>query len=203
MRVLNTAGLRGVEKLIGGAAVPGLAPAGGNRIPRRREWVAQPPASGAQLGLVVASHQSFKYVSVTWTALPTPPRTARARELKRVQDEFYARYMAAGQRAYATPPRRISDEDRRILLVGELEADVNNGGFGQYVLNKGRRRAAAALRVLDDIGAAKIAALLRAALAASGDEALQALDSKFYGTRQDLAVLMMTHLSSSSRPSRD
>ncbi len=193
MRLVNTAGLRGVEQLIRSARVPRLEPERDIRGPRLRRWAAVDPDRHAELSVAVSSNPIFKYVSVRWSALPPQPSlTAREKKIKAIQDQFFARYMAAGDRAYATPARTINAADRRILLVGELEADVNNGGFSQYLDNKGRRRAAAALRSLEHIGASKTAAMLREALASSGDEAvLQKLDAKFYRSREDLAVLAM------------
>lgn len=193
MRVLKTAGLRGVEQVVRAAAVPDLAAEEGKRIAGLRRWVARPAGTAAELTIAVYSSRIFQYTSVNWSALPAEPKTKRERERHQLQQQFYARYMDAGKRAYATPPRRISAADRRILLVGEFEADVNNGGFSQYLDNKGRRRAAETLRVLEETAAPKTAALLRAALADSNDEAaLQKLDARFYRSREDLAVLMMT-----------
>jgi len=192
MRVLKTAGLRSIEQVMRAAAVPGLTPAEGERIAGLRCWVAQPAGTAAQLRIAV-NNRIFQYVSVTWSVLPAEPKTKRARERHQLQQRFYARYMDAGKRAYATPPGRLNAADRRILLVGEFEADVNNGGFSQYLGNKGRRRAAETLRVLEDSAAHKTAALLRAAMAnAANDAALQKLDTRFYRTREDLAVLMMS-----------
>ena len=129
-----------------------------------------------------------------WKALPKPLSPAQAKK-KNIQDAFYARYMAAGQRAYATPPQRISHEDHRILLVGEFEADVNNGGFSQYLGNKGRTRAAKTAAILLEIGAKKTAAMLDEALRASADEAaLSKLDDRFYRGGEDLAILSMKAL---------
>ncbi len=48
----------------------------------------------------------------------------------------------AGEAGVSTKPIVVG------LLVGELEADVNNGGFSQYLDNEGRRRARAALAAL-------------------------------------------------------
>jgi hypothetical protein len=190
MRLLHTAGLRGVDQVIRGAGVPGLEPV--EHVTGMRRWIAAVPAHHAELWVSVSSNQHFKSVSVVWSALPQPPRTKRQRERQQLQDRFYARYLAAGARAYAVPPLRLGRADGLILLVGELEADVNNGGFSQYLANKGRRRAAAALRALERIGAAKTAALLRAAMASASDEAaLQKLDARFDRTREDLAVLAM------------
>jgi hypothetical protein len=193
MRILNTAGLRAVERMIAGAQIPGLAAVTDRVIPGRREWTAIDRERGGRLGIVVSSNQyyRFKSVSVTWSALP---RELKPHEQKvhQIQQAFYARYNAAAERDNATPPRRISAADRRILLVGEFEADWNNGGFNQYLDNKGRRRATAALRALEQISAHKTAALLRQALAAANDEAaLQKLDDKYDRTGEDLAVLAM------------
>jgi hypothetical protein len=192
MRVLKTAGLRGVEKVIRAAAVPELAAETGQHVAGLRRWVARPAGMAAELGIGVYTSRNFQYASVTWVALPPELKSKRAREQYRVQEAFFARYEAAGARAYATPPRRISAADRRILLAGEFQADVNNGGFGQYLSNKGRRRAAETLRVLEDVGSTKMAAMLRAALANANDEtALQKLSNRFFRTTEDLPGLMM------------
>ena len=191
MRILHTAGLRAVERLIVAAQIPGLVAVTDRVFPGRREWTAVDRARGARLGVVVSSNQYFKLISVMWSALP-PPLTPRQEKTKQVQDAFYARYNAAAERDYATPPRRISAADRQILLVGEFEADWNNGGFSQYLSNKGRRRATAALRALEDVGANKTAELLRQALSAADDDAArQKLDDRLHRTREDLAVLAM------------
>lgn len=192
MRVLKTAGLRAVERLITGARIPGLVAVTDRVIPGRREWIADNRASHGRLDITVNSNRLFKAVSVMWLPLP-PPLTPRQQQTQQVQDTFYARYAAAAERAYATPPRRISAVDRQILLIGEFEADWNNGGFSQYLLNKGVRRATAALRAIDEVGAIKTAALLRAALSSAGDDAaLQRLDARLDRVREDLAVLAMT-----------
>jgi hypothetical protein len=194
MRILNTAGLRAVERMVAGARIPGLVAVTDLVVPGRREWTAVNRERRGRLGIVVSSNKHFKLVSVTWLALP---RELKPHEQKRhqIQQSFYARYDAAAERAYDTPPRRISATDRQILLVGEFEADWNNGGFSQYLSNKGRRRATDALHAIEHIGAVKTAALLRAALSsATDDAALQKLDNRLHRTREDLAVLAMTTL---------
>ena len=162
------------------------------RGPRLRRWVAVDADRHAELSVAVSSNPIFKYVSVRWSALPPqPPLTAREKKIKAIQDQFYARYTAAGERAYATPPRRIG-ADATILLVGELEADVNNGGFSQYLeqgpppRGRGTARAAADRREQDG-GDAQ-----RGAGEPGDDAALEKLDAKFYRSREDLAVLAMT-----------
>jgi hypothetical protein len=123
--------------------------------------------------------------------------TAAQRARHAVQEAFYARYMAAGRVAYGGPGgyQRLMRADRLLLLVGELEADVNNGGFSQYLLNKGRRRARRAVEALDTIGARRTARMLEAALRnAADDTALAKLDERFYEAPEDLAVLATRHL---------
>ena len=192
--LLHGAGLRGVERVVRDAGVAGLQRVAGDG-PGLRRWTTLAVVHQADVMISVWSSKVLRAVSVNWYALPQQPKTRKERELKQLQDQFYARYMEAGDRAYATPPQRISAADRQILLVGELEADVNNGGFSQYLFNKGRRRAGAALRALDAIGATSTAAMLRAAMAASPDEdTLQKLGAKFYRSREDLAVLAIRHV---------
>jgi hypothetical protein len=112
-----------------------------------------------------------------------------------LQEAFYARYMAVGQKAYRSRSYRLSAPDRLLLLIGELEADVNNGGFDQYLLNKGRRRALAALAALRTVGARTTAAMLQKAMApGTSDEERSALDARFYRVPEDLAVLAARHV---------
>jgi hypothetical protein len=112
-----------------------------------------------------------------------------------LQAEFYERYMAAVTRAYADPPGRLARPDKLILIIGEFEADVNNGGFSQFLFNKGRRRARATVTALEQIRAPKTAAMLTTALAhPSDEERLGKLDDRFYKVPEDLAVRTMKSL---------
>ena len=80
-------------------------------------------------------------------------------------------------------------------MVGELEADVNNGGFGQYLENKGEVRAREALRHLSTIGAKRTARWLTAALAPTADPSgLEKLDQQFFAKPEDLASLAMSYI---------
>ena len=148
--------------------------------------------------LDVTMHSGGIYFSYGILEEPSPRKKRRYA----VQDRFYARYLEVGQRAY---PRgsavRLTPHDRLILLVGEMEADVNNGGFDQYLLNKGRRRAKAALAALRTIGARRAAGLLEAALdPGTTSEESNALDSRFYKLTEDLAVLAMRHVEPGDTP---
>ena len=98
--------------------------------------------------------------------------------------------MTVGQKAYTDSSYRLTPPDRLLLLIGELEADVNNGGFDQYLGNKGRRRALAALAALLMVGARKTADMLKKAMApGTSPEERSALDERFYKVPEDLAVL--------------
>ena len=160
--------------------------------PGTRLWREDLDSRGIQI--YVHSSRSYKAMSLTYVPVTVPKLTAAQRPRHAVQERFYERYLAIGRRAYADPPGRISAVERRLLLVGELEADVNNGGFSQYLFNKGARRARAALAALKAIGARRTAAMLAAAMKPGVTEArLAALDERFYEVPEDLAVLAARH----------
>lgn len=107
-----------------------------------------------------------------------------------LQAEFYRRYERLTREDAA-----VSPDERLIQLVGEFEADVNNGGFGQYLSNKGVARARDALACLSAIGAKRTARWLASALQTfSGADALAHLDQQFYEKPEDLASLAITHI---------
>jgi hypothetical protein len=110
---------------------------------------------------------------------------------------FYARYFSVGDKAYATVNRktRIAGADRLVLLIGELEVNVQNRGFAQYLATKGRRRARAALQALTTVGANRAASMLSAALGPAASPArLSLLDSRFSYSREDLPALTMRYM---------
>lgn len=106
------------------------------------------------------------------------------------QAVFYERYERLDAQGNGLPP-----EDRLILLVGEMEADINNGGFAQYLRNKGEARAREALSYLSAIGAKRTSRWLAAALEAGADaDSLERLDQQFYEKPEDLAALAITYV---------
>lgn len=123
-----------------------------------------------------------------------PWGTKRQKLATRRQTAFYSRYehlcsLATGEK----PP--LGPDDRMILAVGEFEADVNNGGFGQYLDNKGLKRAREALTHLNTIGAKRTARWLSAALRAGRRSAtLEGLNQRYYDKPEDLPSLVMRHL---------
>jgi hypothetical protein len=160
-------------------------------------WWRAPLPGKRMIDISVNVNRYFKSTWVRYLTVPDPPRyTPRERKIHAVQEAFYAKYMAAGQKAYGKGRAvRLRADERLALLIGELEADVNNGGFTQYLDNKGRRRALAALRALKQVGARQTAGMLSAAMASGVTERqLSALDDRFYRVPEDLAVYTMRHL---------
>jgi len=122
-----------------------------------------------------------------------PWGTKAQKRAARLQAEFYKRYQSIDPEASA-----LSPHDRMVLLIGELEADINNGGFGQYLDNKGEARAREALGHLSTIGAKRTARWLTAALAPTADPSdLEKLDQEFFERAEDLASLVMAHIEKS------
>lgn len=123
-----------------------------------------------------------------------PWGTRAQKRAAKLQAAFYARYESLGP---VTDPQgtALSPNDRLIALVGELEADVNNGGFRAYLENKGVEQAREALAVLTAIGAKRTARWLSSALEAGKDSAeLERMDQQFCTKPEDLASLAMRHL---------
>lgn len=123
-----------------------------------------------------------------------PWGTRRQKRAAERQAAFYSRYEnLCSSKALESP--RLKPDDWMILVVGEFEADVNNGGFAQYLDNKGVERAGEALAHLSTIGAKRTARWLSSALGAGVDSAtLEGLDQKFCEEPEDLASLVMRYL---------
>ena len=194
MRLMAAGGVRMAARVVDTALVGCRPLEPTERTATIRAWKLDDPERRVSLTIRLHAERDFRSSSVVVRELPKP-LSRREAETKRIQDAFYARYMAAGRRAYAKPPARLSRADRIVLLVGELEADVNNGGFRQYLDNKGRRRAAAARAALEAIGAKRTAAMLASAMARDATPALlDRLDGRFYAVPEDLGVLAMKAL---------
>ncbi len=155
-----------------------------------RAWREELAGGRRTLEIGLVANRLFRSARVRYQLVRKTRLTPRQRRIHAVQEAFYARYMAAGQKAYRDPRYRLAPGDRLVLLVGELEADVNNGGFSQYLDNKGRRRARAALVALRKMGARKTARMLETAMAPHTTPTRRsALDGRFYDVPEDLALL--------------
>ncbi len=56
---------------------------------------------------------------------------------------------------------KLDDEDHDVVVLWRLEADVNNGGFMQFLCNWGDPTVQRSIRVLDAIGATRMHAIVR------------------------------------------
>jgi hypothetical protein len=98
-------------------------------------------------------------------------------------------------------PEKENIPERSVFLIGLLESEVMNGGFGQYLTNTDGVYLSETLECLERIGACKAGELLRAAIkladrsesyVAAWDDAPEAfslLDDEFYDSSEDLAGL--------------
>jgi len=158
----------------------------------RRTW--REDLGTRTLEISITAGRSYRSTSVRYRSSAKEQLTPRQRAIQALQQSFYARYMSVGQKAYTDSRARLTPANRLILLIGELEADVNNGGFDQYLDNKGRRRARAALSALHTVGAHKTVRMLEKAMAATTTPAQRsALDAGFHRGPEDLAVLAARH----------
>lgn len=122
--------------------------------------------------------------------------TPRQQRLADAHAAFYSHYERIAASVHATGgKKRLGRAEKIILFVGELEAEINNGGFSQYLLNKGRSRAKQALEALIAVEAKRTATLLEQALQPETvEEVLDRLDAKYYRQAEDLPSLVVKHL---------
>ena len=138
--------------------------------------------------------RSLKNATILYSQAPRPPGP-KARARQALQDRFYARYDQVGPAGASRMTRRPSAADRLVRVIGDLEADINNGGFDQYLGNKGRPQARRAAKCLQIIGARRTGSLLESALALPPDSPqFERLDKAFYRSSEDLPSLVMRHL---------
>lgn len=130
-----------------------------------------------------------------------------------LEKHLFRAWDAASARVASLGLDGVSRAERMFLAVWELEAEVNNGGFDQYLLNSGADEASVAREALVEMGAASTLAVLddfaralpggapapersarhaqlgelEAALGEDGAaELLRALDERFYATEDEL-----------------
>lgn len=134
---------------------------------------------------------------------PAPANSSEEVELARLVGDIEQR-----------PWAQLSKQERVVLAVWQLEAEVNNGGFDQYFRNSAGEHAPWAIEALEEIGAPNCAAIVRRAvrlvvgevgewqkargafLAASPDleGALETLDQEFYRYPDDLERRLSEYL---------
>lgn len=97
---------------------------------------------------------------------------------------------------------KLSESDRSVYLIALLEAEVMNGGLGQYLTNTDGLHVDETIEMLQQIGAKTTASLLTRARSLKGEretyadmwdtkaKALEALDDDFLKANEDLAGLV-------------
>lgn len=190
MRITGAGGLRAAERAVAALNARDRHLALVRKAASSRTWREEVDGGRRTLEIQLVVGRGFRSALVRYQPVPTVRVTPRRRAIHAVQEAFYARYLEVGQKAYRDPRRRLSPADRLVLLVGELEADVNNGGFSQYLDNKGRRRARSALAALRTVGARRTARMLVTAMAPRTTAPQRsALDARFHAASEDLALL--------------
>lgn len=204
MKVLLAGGKRAAERIIKGVKLGAHRLELAERHAALSKWRAALGVGMRVLEVWLFVSRVLKGTHVKYEVVRPVRMSPKEQRRHEVQEAFYKRYMEIGQRYYrGRGPRTLPRDDNLILLIGELEADVNNGGFDQYLCNKGRRRARSALAALRTVGAVKTARMLEAALARGVAEAkLHALDDCFYRVPEDLAVLTMRGVAPQTRRRR-
>jgi len=195
MAMLKSVGIRGIRAALKEVSADGhrlelVENADGNR-----RWEARIDG-GRVVEITVYSASGVQSTSVDYRVEKAEPPTRGQQRRMEAQSTFYDCYENIAKMAHgADRKKRLSRDERIILLTGELEADVNNGGFSQYLLNKGRRRAKQALEALRTIGAERTAILLEQALQEKISEAeLDRLDTRYYRQAEDVPSLVAKHL---------
>jgi hypothetical protein len=190
MRITDAGGLRAAERAVTALNARDRHLVLIEKRASLRAWREELAGGRRTLEIQLVVNRLFRSALVRYQFVRKLRLTPRQRRIHAVQEAFYARYMEVGQKAYRDPRYRLAPDERLVLLVGELEADVNNGGFSQYLDNKGRRRARAALAALRKVGARKTARLLETAMAPHTTATQRsALDDRFSVVPEDLALL--------------
>jgi hypothetical protein len=130
----------------------------------------------------------FAIVAVALIVMFAVPRWKQAQRTKKFDDDFEKQYGVMGKtteeilghenatnaftvlgalhyRMGQKDESRLTDTERRLLAAYWVDAEVNNGGFDQYLFNSAGDNAEAALAGLKDMGAVGAARLLKQAMA--------------------------------------
>lgn len=166
------------------------------------------PAEREQWQLVDGDH------GLAWPALwaPSPEGMLNVRDL--LWDECYERALAA-LKAADWQLDRLSPRDQELVALWRMEADINNGGFMQFLCNWGDPTCQLALLGLKKIGAERTHAILAGmrglidrfeqspevvelndiygAMTDAEQERLQELDEAYFEYPDDLARLGLAH----------
>ncbi|OQA19787.1 MAG: hypothetical protein BWY63_01649 [Chloroflexi bacterium ADurb.Bin360] len=114
-------------------------------------------------------------------------------------------------------PEKLSEEERNIVYIEELEREVNNGGFSQFFFNSSGDYTEELIQALKKIGSTKFLQLVESAVAEfpnshvpkdrserqeildsiedRADPVWDALDAEFYKYEEDIYALMLAYIS--------
>ena len=115
------------------------------------------------LVLQTLTARDMKNATILLLAGPAPPRPEGTIDMPCRIASMLAT-TRCGPAGASRTTKRPSAADRLVRVIGDLEADVNNGGFDQYLSNKGRPQARRAAKCLRSIGARRTGRLLESAL---------------------------------------
>lgn len=116
---------------------------------------------------------------------------------------------------YGANLEKLTNGEKTIFFIGELEGEVNNGGFSQYFFNTSGKNTNEAIKALNDITANHTASLLEESkqiygygktsegrnsieidLTKEQDDKLYELDKNFYEYKDNLSDLQIKYISS-------
>ena len=153
-------------------------------------------------------------LGVNWPAL-LPPRADGVVDIpNQVWDDRYEAALAR-LKAAAWTLDALSDEDQQLVALWRMEADINNGGFMQFLCNWGDPTCQLALRALQAMGAVQTHAILAGmrglldrlendpaikeltdlydAMSEDEQQALEAFEDAYFERPEDLARLGLLH----------
>ncbi|MBN5050561.1 DUF4375 domain-containing protein [Stenotrophomonas maltophilia] len=153
-------------------------------------------------------------LGVNWPALLPAQERGVVDVPNQVWDDRYEAALARLQ-SHAWKLDALSDEDQQLVALWRMEADINNGGFMQFLCNWGDPTCQLALRALQAMGATQTHAILAGmrglldrleddpaieeltdlygAMSEDEQQALEAFEDDYYARPEDLARLGLKH----------
>ena len=153
-------------------------------------------------------------LGVNWPALLPAQERGVVDVPNQVWDDRYEAALARLQ-SHAWSLDALSDEDQQLVALWRMEADINNGGFMQFLCNWGDPTCQLALRALQAMGATQTHTILAGmrglldrleddpaieeltdlygAMSEDEQQALEAFEDDYYVRPEDLARLGLLH----------
>ncbi len=153
-------------------------------------------------------------LGVNWPALLPAQERGVVDVPNQVWDDRYEAALARLQ-THAWKLDALSDKDQQLVALWRMEADINNGGFMQFLCNWGDPTCQLALRALQAMGATQTHAILAGmrglldrleddpaikeltdlygAMSEDEQQALEAFEDDYYARPEDFARLGLLH----------